>query len=48
MNAAHIVGRKRNRLKRCRKKLASGELTGGQRLALENRASELEKEVGCK
>lgn len=46
MNSAHIIGRKRNRLKRCRKKLATGELIGAQRLALETRAAELEIEVG--
>ena len=45
MNAAHKIGRKRNRLSRCRKKLATGELVAAQRLALESRASELEAEL---
>lgn len=45
MNAGHKLGRKRNRLSRCRKRLASGELPGAQRLALESRASELESEL---
>ena len=45
MNAGHKLGRKRNRLSRCRKRLASGECVAAQRLALESRASQLEAEL---
>ena len=45
MNIGHILGRKRNRLKRCRKRLASTELVAIQRHAIEQRASELEAEL---
>jgi hypothetical protein len=45
MNAGHILGRKRNRLSRCRKRLACKELVGSQRMALEQRAAELEAEL---
>lgn len=45
MNAAHIIGRKRNRLSRCRKRLACKELTAMQRNAIEQRAAELEAEL---
>ncbi len=45
MNAGHILGRKRNRLSRCRKRLACKELTAIQRHAIEQRASELEAEL---
>ena len=45
MNAAHIVGKKRNRLKRCIKRLATGDLGASQRNALIQRQSELEREL---
>ena len=45
MNAGHILGRKRNRLSRCNKRLASKELTSVQRHAIEQRASELVQEL---
>lgn len=45
MNAAHIIGRKRNRLSRCRKRLACKELTSMQRSAIEQRVAELEGEL---
>ena len=45
MNPGHKLGRKRNRLSRCRKRLACKELTGLQRSAVEQRASELEAEL---
>ena len=45
MNAGHILGRKRNRLGRCRKRLACKELTAAQRHAVEQRAAELEAEL---
>lgn len=45
MNAAHVIGRKRNRLSRCRKRLACKELTSMQRHAVEQRAAELEAEL---
>ncbi len=45
MNAAHILGKKKNRMKRCRKRLATGELGSAQRLALETRAAEIEAEL---
>ncbi|HOT89042.1 MAG TPA: hypothetical protein PL028_05830 [Bacteroidales bacterium] len=45
MNESHKIGKKRNRLNRCRKRLSSKELTSMQRIALEQRASELETEL---
>jgi hypothetical protein len=48
MNAAHIIGRKKNRIKRCRKRLANRELTQEQRLTLQQRISELEQELSNK
>lgn len=45
MNIGHILGRKRNRLSRCRKRLASMELVAVQRHAIEHRAAELEAEL---
>jgi len=45
MNAAHILGRKRNRLGRCNKRLSSKELTAEQRNRIVQRASELEREL---
>jgi len=45
MNASHVLGRKRNRLGRCRKRLASKELTAEQRVSISQRASELEAEL---
>ena len=45
MNAGHILGRKRNRLKRCRKRLMSSDLVMVQRNMISQRASELETEL---
>ena len=45
MNAGHILGRKRNRLGRCRKRLASKDLVSEQRMRIAQRASELESEL---
>lgn len=45
MNLGHILGRKRNRLGRCGKRLASKELTAEQRNRIVQRAAELEKEL---
>jgi hypothetical protein len=45
MNAAHIVGKKRNRLKRCQKRLSSKELGTEQRSRIIQRQSELEREL---
>lgn len=45
MNIGHILGKKRNRLSRCNKRLASKELTGEQRSRLVQRSAELEKEL---
>ena len=45
MNANHILGKKRNRLSRCRKRLVSGEVPGAQLRDVEARASELEMEL---
>lgn len=45
MNQGHILGRKRNRLKRCRKRLADKDLVAMQRHALEQRAAELEADL---
>lgn len=45
MNSAHKIGRKRNRLNRCRKRLACEDLTSFQRLAIEQRASDLTAEL---
>jgi hypothetical protein len=45
MNAGHKLGRKRNRLSRCRKRLACKELTSIQRHAIEQRAAELEADL---
>jgi predicted DNA binding CopG/RHH family protein len=48
MNSSHIIGRKKNRIKRCRKSLAKRELTQEQRLTLQQRISELEQELSNK
>jgi hypothetical protein len=45
MNLGHILGRKRNRLSRCVKRLASKELTGEQRNNLVARSAVLEAEL---
>ena len=45
MNLGHILGRKRNRLSRCGKRLASKDLTADQRNRITQRASELEREL---
>ena len=46
MNTAHKQGKKKNRLNRCRKRLADKEIGGEQRARLVQRAAELEVEVG--
>jgi hypothetical protein len=43
MNAAHKIGRLRNRLNRCKNKLTDKELGHDQRTRLTTRISELEK-----
>lgn len=45
MNQGHILGRKRNRLNRCRKRLSCKELTAIQRSQIEQRAAALELEL---
>jgi hypothetical protein len=45
MNVAHIVGKKRNRLSRCNKRLADKELTAEQRYRITQRAAELTAEL---
>jgi hypothetical protein len=45
MNAAHIVGKKRNRIGRCKKRLTSKELGALQRNRIIQRQSELEREL---
>ncbi len=45
MNASHIVGKKRNRLSRCNKRLASAELGSEQRSRIIQRAAELTAEL---
>ena len=45
MNVAHIVGKKRNRLNRCNRRLASKDLVAVQRNKLVQRVAELEKEL---
>jgi hypothetical protein len=45
MNVAHIVGKKRNRLGRCNKRLADKELTAEQRNRITQRAAELTAEL---
>ena len=45
MNSAHIVSRKRNRISRCNKKIAKGELTEFDRNRIAARAVELEQEL---
>ena len=48
MNASHMIGKKRNRLKRCIKRLASTELVSSQRNMLVQRQAELERELNQK
>ena len=48
MNLAHIIGKKRNRLARCNKRLSTGELGTDQRNRLQQRAAELEQELRFK
>jgi hypothetical protein len=48
MNQGHILGKKRNRLSRCHKRLASKEITADQRNRLSQRVSELELELAQK
>ncbi len=46
MNVAHMIGKKRNRLNRCNKRLSSKDLTAEQRTKISQRASELTQELG--
>ncbi len=48
MNLAHILGKKRNRLGRCNKRLADKELTAEQRSRISQRAAELTAELAKK
>lgn len=48
MNAAHIISKKRNRLSRCEKRLSDKELVGSQRNAIEQRLSDLKRELSSK
>ena len=48
MNQAHILGKKRNRLSRCNKRLSSKELGSDQRSRIIQRQSELERELNSK
>jgi hypothetical protein len=45
MNVSHMIGKKKNRLSRCGKRLTSKELTGEQRARIVQREAELEKEL---
>lgn len=46
MNAGHILHMKRNRLSRCKKRLTAKDLPTEQRSRLDQRAAELEAELG--
>ena len=48
MNTAHIIGKKKNRLNRCQKRLASKELVADQRNRITQRQSELIQELSGK
>ena len=45
MNPGHILGKKRNRLSRCNKRLSSKDLTADQRSRIAQRAAELGQEL---
>jgi len=45
MNASHKVGKLRNRLNRCKKRLSDKDLPSQQRKAIEQRQYELEREL---
>lgn len=48
MNLAHIIGKKKNRLNRCNKRLADKELTAEHRNRITQRAAELTAELAVK
>ena len=48
MNAAHIIGKKRNRLGRLQKKLSDKDMGGEQRNRVSARISELASEIPTK
>lgn len=48
MNESEILGRKRNRLNRCKKRLTDKELTTDQRSRISQRMVELEIELNKK
>ena len=48
MNEAHKIGKKRNRLARCQKRLTSKELTAEKRNNIIQRAANLKLELGGK
>ena len=45
MNERHIVGKKKNRLGRLKKRLSDKELTAERRLTITQRISDLEREL---
>lgn len=45
MNVAHKIGKLRNRLSRCKKRLTDKEMPGDQRARVQQRAAELEAEL---
>jgi hypothetical protein len=48
MNAAHIVGKKRNRISRLNRRISDKELTAEQRNQMSARVSELTQELSRK
>lgn len=45
MNTGHKLGKLRNRLSRCKKRLSDKDLPGEQRSRIAQRVSELEREL---
>lgn len=45
MNASHIIGKKKNRFNRCRKRLTDKELPTDQRSRVSQRMAELQLEL---
>ena len=45
MNTAHKVGKLKNRLARCKKRLSDKDLPASQRNQIEQRLAELEREL---
>ena len=48
MNVAHKIGKLRNRLSRCKKRLSDKDLPGEQRSRIQQRMAELESELAVK